>query len=122
MIINTTSGALKGKFDNGLYLFKGIPYGERTLEQSNAIYTDASFGLYVRNTTYTSLTDFKTMLETNNLILYYVLATPTNTEITDANLILQLNSVRLVNGLNNISTVGSDLNPLLNIEAIKYID
>lgn len=27
MIINTTSGALKGNFDNGLYLFKGIPYG-----------------------------------------------------------------------------------------------
>ena len=27
MIINTTSGLLKGSFESGLYLFKGIPYG-----------------------------------------------------------------------------------------------
>ena len=28
MLIHTTSGVLKGVFDNGLYLFKGIPYGK----------------------------------------------------------------------------------------------
>lgn len=69
-----------------------------------------------------NVNNFKTWLSTHNIITYYQLDTPTDTEITDANLILQLISVRLVNGLNNIITVGSDLNPILNVEAIKYLD
>ena len=40
-----------------------------------------------------SLQDFQTWLTTHEMLLYYVLATPTNTEITDTTLIEQLEAL-----------------------------
>lgn len=55
-----------------------------------------------------SLADFKTWLGTNNVRVYYPLATPTTTEITDETLIAQLNFLAsLYEGVNNISLVGT---------------
>lgn len=59
----------------------------------------------------TSLDAFKTWLNTNKPNLYYLLATPTNTEITDSDLISQLEAITnisLYDGENNIilSTTG----------------
>jgi len=42
----------------------------------------------------TSASDFKTWLSTHNTIVYYVLATPTTTEITDSTLIEQLETLK----------------------------
>ena len=42
----------------------------------------------------TSLNDFKTWLSTHNTEVYYPLETPTNEEITDTNLINQLNAIK----------------------------
>ena len=53
----------------------------------------------------TSLSDFKTWLASNQTTLYYELATPTDTAITDANLIAQLDALLdapLLSGVNNI--------------------
>lgn len=48
----------------------------------------------VYSSTAPTLTDFKDWLSTNNVSIYYVLATPTNTEITDTTLISQLNNIK----------------------------
>lgn len=49
--------------------------------------------LYWKSVKFTGATSFKTWLGSNNQPLYYALATPTDTEITDATLISQLNAV-----------------------------
>lgn len=83
------------------------------------------------NANITTANDFKTWLSTHNTIVYYILATPTTTEITDTELISQLESLQLLNGLNNISITSGDLtgsyaihynygNEIIN--NIKYID
>ena len=59
--------------------------------------------IIIRNDDTTSANDFKTWLSTHNTEVYYVLATPTNTLIEDEELINQLNSIELLEGLNNVS-------------------
>lgn len=53
--------------------------------------------LYVYDSTYNAPTtepsDYTTWLTNNNVTLYYVLATPTNTQIIDSTLISQLNAI-----------------------------
>lgn len=74
----------------------------------------------------TDLANFKTWLSNNNTILYYVLATPTTTEITDTTLINQLNN--LYSAVANqektfIECISTDLNnvPLI-VKASTYKD
>ena len=56
----------------------------------------------------TSLDDFKTWLSTHNTTVYYALATPTDTEITDSELIEQLNHIyELYHGTNNLWLIPS---------------
>ena len=74
-------------------LFRGVAYSERTTAGNNIIYNDPVSGLYIRNTNFTSLNDFKTALSTTNLISYYALATPTDTQITDNAFISQLDAI-----------------------------
>lgn len=65
--------------------FKGVSYDNRT-SGDNLIYSvsnDPTFDLVIRNTTFTSLADFKTWLSTHNVVVYYVLATPVNTALED---------------------------------------
>ena len=65
--------------------------------------------------------DFKTWLSTHNTIVYYVLATPTNTEITDTTLINQLNAIKEAtsyNGTTNILQENNDLPFILDIDYI----
>ncbi len=65
-----------------------------------------------------SLSDFKTWLLSNNTLVYYILTTPTTTEITDETLLSQLNNMRnmkLLYGLNYIQTTG-DLPPTLSLD------
>lgn len=78
--------------------------------------------LTIRDDRFTSLTDFKEWLSTHNTTVYYVLATPTTTEITDTELITQLNALEQANsqsGQTNISQVNSDLPFLLDVVALK---
>ena len=83
--------------------------------------------LYANNTlqvrlssSYTSKTDFKNWLSTHNTIVYYVLATPTYTEITDSTLISQLNALaKSYASQTNISQESNDLASLLNATALS---
>lgn len=61
---------------------------------------------YIKCTSIISTADFKTWLSTHNTIVYYALSTPTYEEITDTDLINQLESIELYNGTNNIIVSG----------------
>ena len=71
-----------------------------------------------------TIEEFKTTLATlyangNPYIVYYILATPTDTEITDTTLIAQLNALenaQLYEGITNISITGDNLTPILDID------
>jgi hypothetical protein len=101
-------------------LFKGVPFAQR-ITGNNIIYSTNPY-LYIRNTSYTSLADFKTMLGTTNLVSYYVLATPTTTEITDTTLINQLEELYIAKSKENqtnISQINNDLGFIISASALK---
>ena len=83
---------------------------------TNAIQISANLlNILIMTTDYTTLDTFKTWLSTHNTSIYYVLNTPTYTKITDSELISQLNAVRLIDGLNNITISSNDLSSPLKI-------
>ena len=59
---------------------------------------------------------FKTWLSTHNTEVYYILNTPTNTLIEDEELINQLNSIELLEGLNNVSVSSPYLSGVIGIQ------
>jgi len=67
-------------------------------------------------------TNYKTWLSTHNTIVYYVLATPTYTEITDTTLKGQLEDIynaKSKNGTTNINQVNNDLPFNLSVSALE---
>lgn len=65
---------------------------------------------------------FKTWLSTHNTIVYYVLATPTDTLITNTELIEDLETLytaKSQEGTTNISITSEDLEMILNISALR---
>lgn len=78
--------------------------------------------LYVKNTNITSASDFKTWLSTHNTEVLYVLATPEYTEITNTELIEDLETLytaKSQEGTTNISITSEDLEMILNVSALK---
>lgn len=70
---------------------------------------------------YTVVSDFQTWLSTHNLILYFVLATPVVTEITDTTLIEQLDNLEKAYSYDtqtNISQTNQDKPFIISYEAI----
>ena len=69
----------------------------------------AGSGIVIRNDNTTTVANLKTWLGSNNVSIYYQLATPTDTEITNEALIAQLNALlttaRTYAGINNITTI-----------------
>ena len=60
--------------------------------------------LYIRNTTISNVEDFEDWLRTHNTYVYYQLKIPVITEITDINLISQLNALTLTAGESTVNT------------------
>lgn len=78
----------------------------------------SKFFLYEKDIT--SVNDLKTWLSTHNTTVYYVLATPTYTEITDSTLISQLNALaKSYASQTNISQENNDLASILNATALE---
>lgn len=70
----------------------------------------------------TTLATFKTWLSTHNTTVYYVLATPTYTKITDNTLLGQLEAIKKsYNEQTNVSQTSNDLPFILDITALKEI-
>ena len=68
--------------------------------------------LITKMTNYTTSNDFKNWLSNNNTSVYYVLATPTNTEITDQTLITQLDNFEKAKSYNNQTNISQENNDL----------
>lgn len=76
----------------------------------------------IRNDNITSVLDFKTWLSTHNILLYYVLATATNTQITDTTLISQLDAIHNAMSYKeqtNILQENNNLPFILNVSALQ---
>jgi hypothetical protein len=79
--------------------------------------------LVLVNTSITSINDFKTWLSTHNTIVYYVLATPTITEITDTTLTNQLEAIKLsYNEQTNITQTNDDKPFILDVTALGELE
>lgn len=76
--------------------------------------------LYVAITADMTLEQFKTWLSNNNLIVYYILATPIYDKITDTTLISQLEAIKYsYDSQTNISQTPNDLPFILDVSALK---
>ena len=88
------------------------------INSEDTVWVDERFGfnsngatLWIRDTSnFSSLSNFTTWLATHNLEIYYALATPTDTEITDETLINQLNAWYNAHSLNGTTIVTSNGN------------
>lgn len=117
---------ITGNGISNLYPYVSAIYDGNTSEGfslSNASTTYLQ--IRVRYGTEQTLTDFKTFLGTNNLIIYYILSTPTYTKITGT-LAEQLEYVyqllKSYKGVTNISQVNNDLPFELDVQAIEDIE
>ena len=69
-----------------------------------------------------SIVTFKSYATNNQVLLYYPLATPTTTEITDSTLISQLEAIKMsYDEQTNITQTNADLPFILDITALKEI-
>ena len=84
-------------------------YQDRIYKDSGKWYIEKKIGKIESYNGETITTDYisTTGQLTTGAIVYYVLATPTTTEITDTELINQLESIELIEGINNISSNGN---------------
>ena len=117
---NDTVGALlSNNFTATTYnntLYANVDYGVAVASGANRI--------AVRNKDCADKTAFLAWLTTHPTTVYYALATPTDTKITDTNLIAQLEAVRtaqLANGTNAISNTATGSNLAGDLE-LKYYE
>lgn len=91
-------------------VFRGIAAKDRGTAGNNLIYTASNVLFEIRNTTLTTLAGVQSA--TSGTPIYYALATPTDTKITDASLVTQLNALLKYTfpaGVNNITITADDL-------------
>ena len=101
--------------------FKGIKFDDRDNVNYPSIYLENGY-IGCNKTGIDTVVNFTTWLSNNNTTVYYVLATPTNTEITDSTLLTQLNNLYNANsyeGTTNVSQVNDDMPFILDITALK---
>lgn len=86
-----------------------------------AINTNGAFYIYYTDIASYTVDQFKTWLASNNITLYYVLATITNTKITNTTLISQLEAIynAPLYEQTNITQTNNDLPMVLDITACK---
>ena len=98
-------------------------YGDSVRRDCFDINTDKkTIYMFAPDSSITTPTTFKTWLGTNLPIVYYVLATPTTTEITDSTLLSQLEAVkRSFNGQTNITQTNNDKPFILDVTALKQL-
>lgn len=80
-------------------------------------------GLFIKNENFSDVDDFKSWLNGHNTYIYYPIATPTTTEITDTTLINQLEALinaETYKNITHIDTTGEDLAP--NVQVVYRKD
>ena len=81
--------------------------------------TSPSFTIRIDKTLASDTQNFKTWLSTHNTIVYYVLATPTDTEITDMTLISQLEEISKTLSYQGQTNITSNTIALFDVEAYQ---
>ena len=97
--------------------FGTVSWNDRVTATSAVIYQNLAIPgeiyLEIRNTSFATLQDLTTYLGNRPVSVYYELATPTDTTITDTDLIAQLETIRtasLQNGANTITNTATGTN------------
>ena len=90
---------------------------------NNSIYIAGSGkNIWIKSDAFATASDLQTWLSTHNTIVYYVLATPTTTLITDSTLIEQLEALKSATSYENqtnISQENNDLPFILDVKALE---
>ena len=98
-------------------------------DYSNSIgktyFTASKYLYFIMDGSITNATTLKNWLSTHNVLVYYPLATPTDTEITDTTLISQLEAIN--NAISyeeqtNISGSSDGSNPIFTVQAYKSLN
>ena len=105
-------------------LFRYIPFATFKANTSLDGLSVENGGFRMRNTACTSASNYQTWLSNNNLILYYQLETPTDTKITDATLISELDALSDALGYKDktiitVSATGTNLPAILEVSAYR---
>jgi len=86
---------------------------------NQGIYILKSGSIRIRYGTEDTIANFKNWLSDNNITVYYILATPTYTKITDATLIMQLEKgATSYENTTNISSINSNVPFIINATAL----
>ena len=123
---NPTAYSQPAALSEGLCRSNTFTYYDRATFVGNktiigcSVDTSSSPALLIRDTAYSTAEDYKTWLASNNTTFYYVIATSTDTQITDATLISQLdalNSAALPKPVASITigATGTNLEAILTI-------
>ena len=127
-IINNKKTELKIKsiYSNRFKALSWIELYREDTTTKNAIscYDDYQYDtgrivIRIDNNVASTVEELKAYLKENETYCYYVLATPTDTEITDTTLIAQLNALenaQLYEDITNISITGDNLTPIADID------
>lgn len=108
-----------------------LGYSQYFLVQGYNYQTDTNLvfhpdkNLQIRNTNYPTKADWTTWLASNPTVVYYALATPTNTQITNQTLITELDAIlqaQLYKGVNNISTSSVNQPAILELSYETFSD
>ena len=90
------------------------------------IWTQTNYlGITDINSKWANVSNLKTWLQSNNVIVYYKLQTPTEEEITEPTLINQLNAIKYgaesYYGQTNIIITSEELQPTLKVQTLDKI-
>ena len=91
------------------YIHHYYSSGITTNIQNGEFGWNSSKALTIRNDSCSTASDFKTWLSNNKTNIYYVVETPIIEEISDIELLEQLNAFELLTGINNIYINSNDL-------------
>jgi len=120
------SGDLIQTLNNKILIFSdkftGVSYNDRTSSMQNITYTAGNLppSLWIRNNRFDTVEDLTAFCASTPITFYYVLATATDTQITDSTLIGQLNALynaKMLAGQTNfaVSSVSPNLPAILDI-------
>jgi hypothetical protein len=115
----------KGGNDNVIYNNLGSYYNSVSGQVNAVCFISVSNNLNFRYDDTTTVNDFKTLLNTTNMVVIYQLATPTNTLIEDTTLIEQLEELKLATsyeGQTNISQENNDKPFILDVTALGELE
>lgn len=118
------SGTIVDDILSDNFTCKKLDYDARTIESISGHSAEHIVIIFIDKSRLSTgnIQGFKTWLSTNNTSVYYVLETPTNTEITYTPLIEQLDELenaKSKEGTTNINQVNNDLGFIIDASALK---